>query len=128
MNFSPDVGIFKKNCDVVGTCGVNACRLVVGKSEGKCRNEWCYNMEMNLKEIGYSTEVMKRFMWLKVGISTIQFREFVDWQCSMLLPWDSLLRGGNHFTKPPVHQTNLSMIGGQTVDRMWHHLLMHFCC
>jgi hypothetical protein len=88
---SPDTGIIKKNYDVVSACGVggggerNACRLVVGKSEGKCRNELCYNMKVNLKEIGYSKEVMKRFMWLKVGTSAIQFREFVAWQSSMLL-------------------------------------------
>ena len=112
MIFSPDTEIIEKNCDVVCACGIcggekrNACRLVVGKSEGKCRNESCYNRNGNLKEIGYSKEVMKRFMWLKVDTSAIQFREFVDWQSSMMLPWDSLLRGVNHCTRPPLHQTS----------------------
>jgi len=127
LNFTPDVGIFKKNCNVVGACGVhggekrNACRLMVGKSEGKCRNECRYNMKVNLKVIGYSNEVMKRFMWFKVGISAIQFREFVDWHCSMLLPWDGLLCEVNHFTKP-LNDWEI------TVGHIWHHLPMHFCC
>ena len=62
-------------------------------------------MKVNLKGIRYSEEVMKRFVWLKVGTSAIQFREFVAWQSSMLLPWDSWLCGVNHITKPSVHQT-----------------------
>jgi hypothetical protein len=63
-------------------------------------------MKLNLKEIGYSKDVMKRFMWLNVGTRAIQFREFVDWQSSTLRPWGGLLRGVNHFTKPSVHQTS----------------------
>jgi hypothetical protein len=63
-------------------------------------------MNVNLKEIGYLEVVMKRFKWLKVGTSAIPLREFVDWQSSMLLPWDSFLCGVNHFTTPSVHQTS----------------------
>ena len=66
LNFSPDVGIILKKRKVmwsahVAYMGEKPYRLVVGKSEGKCRNEWDCNMKVNLREIGYSKEVMNRF-------------------------------------------------------------------